>query len=379
MTGIVRNNKKRFTTHRMVCGFTLVELLIVISIIAILSVVGIVVFTNVQKGARDARRKADVESIAKAYEVNYSGKYNGLTSANFASGAIPQDPAKGDYFNWLDSLGVGFKVCASLDDNPNDVCNTPAINCFCKVSSQGTIPPESSPDPSSTNTTGGLGSSTPYPLCDSGLQSGLVGYWKMDESSWINDCSTSTVLDSSGNGNNGKSCPAATGPTGGAPGKFGNGGSFDGSNDYVKLILSQPITNQTTLATWIKITADNSQWQTIVGTCPSVTYTDLRFCGTNTICFSYANHNNNPTAITKNEWHHIVGVYDGSQATLFIDGVNKGSYSELAHNFSTVAIGARTNGDFPVKGLIDDVRIYNRALSSDEISSLYNDGAGCIP
>ncbi|MBU1000240.1 prepilin-type N-terminal cleavage/methylation domain-containing protein, partial [Patescibacteria group bacterium] len=46
-------------------GFTLVELLVVISIIAILSVIGIVVFTGVQKGARDAKRKADINAIAK--------------------------------------------------------------------------------------------------------------------------------------------------------------------------------------------------------------------------------------------------------------------------------------------------------------------------
>lgn len=49
-------------------GFTLVELLVVISIIAILAVIGITVFSNVQKGARDARRGGDLHAISLALE-----------------------------------------------------------------------------------------------------------------------------------------------------------------------------------------------------------------------------------------------------------------------------------------------------------------------
>lgn len=78
-------------------GFTLVELLIVVSIIAILAIIGIVIFGNVQKGARDARRKADIDSIAKAMEANYNtatcvGTYCALAATFFASGQIPIDP-----------------------------------------------------------------------------------------------------------------------------------------------------------------------------------------------------------------------------------------------------------------------------------------------
>lgn len=77
-------------------GFTLIELLVVISIIAILSVVGIVIFTGAQKNARDARRRVDINAIANAMEVNYSlGKYIPLSDTMFSSGKIPQDPLAG--------------------------------------------------------------------------------------------------------------------------------------------------------------------------------------------------------------------------------------------------------------------------------------------
>ncbi len=57
-------------------GFTLIELLVVIAIIAILSVIGFTVFTNAQKGARDSKRRSDIDSIAKALEIYKSANGN---------------------------------------------------------------------------------------------------------------------------------------------------------------------------------------------------------------------------------------------------------------------------------------------------------------
>ncbi len=122
-------------------GFTLVELLIVISIIAILSVIGITVFSGIQKGARDARRKADIDSIAKAYEVKYSaiGTYPGLTDNDFAGRKIPTPYEGGSYFvagpNATPPTNKSYAVCGSLvDDNQ---CFSSSSSCFCKTSSQG--------------------------------------------------------------------------------------------------------------------------------------------------------------------------------------------------------------------------------------------------
>ena len=76
-------------------GFTLVELLVAIAIIAILAVIGLTVFTGLQRGARDAQRRSDVEAIAKSLEANYNTNtavYPQLLATMFAGGRIPQDP-----------------------------------------------------------------------------------------------------------------------------------------------------------------------------------------------------------------------------------------------------------------------------------------------
>lgn len=75
-------------------GFTLVELLVVVTIIAILATIGIVIFTDAQKNARDARRKADIDAIAKALEANKavaSTTYTVLATTQFSGGLIPED------------------------------------------------------------------------------------------------------------------------------------------------------------------------------------------------------------------------------------------------------------------------------------------------
>lgn len=80
-------------------GFTLVELMVVISIISILSVIGIVLYSNAQKSARDTKRKADINAIVTAMELHLgecaSSKYCNLATSYFNSSTIPQDPKEG--------------------------------------------------------------------------------------------------------------------------------------------------------------------------------------------------------------------------------------------------------------------------------------------
>lgn len=77
-------------------GFTLIELLIVITIIAVLMVIAIVIFGNVQPGARDARRRSDLDAIGKALEAAKGNleTYPAMATSMFASGVVPTDPTR---------------------------------------------------------------------------------------------------------------------------------------------------------------------------------------------------------------------------------------------------------------------------------------------
>lgn len=114
-------------------GFTLIELMVVISIIAILSIIGIALYTNVQKNARDARRKADIDAIANALEVNYSdsgGKYTALATSQFSSGTFPKDPMDAAT-TCLDSY-CGY--CGISDSTTGAACSASNISTTVPVS-----------------------------------------------------------------------------------------------------------------------------------------------------------------------------------------------------------------------------------------------------
>ncbi len=71
-------------------GFTLIELLIVVSIVAILSVVAIALFSNVQADARDAKRKAELSAISNVLEVNKkSTGYQPIFYTEFGGNSFP--------------------------------------------------------------------------------------------------------------------------------------------------------------------------------------------------------------------------------------------------------------------------------------------------
>ena len=96
-------------------GFTLVELLVVISIIAILSIIGLTLFTGVQKGVRDARKKSDMDAISKALEAQYSaGRYPTTLISDYFTNGIPTSPDATAYTT-TNLTTSAYTVCAQLE------------------------------------------------------------------------------------------------------------------------------------------------------------------------------------------------------------------------------------------------------------------------
>lgn len=110
-------------------GFTLVELLVVITIIAILSMVGLVAFSDAQKNARDAKRKADINAIAKALESNYTANsgtpYASVVGSWFVGGNEPTNPSPGGATYVKSALpAASFTVCATLEKSTGNADDT---------------------------------------------------------------------------------------------------------------------------------------------------------------------------------------------------------------------------------------------------------------
>jgi len=82
------------------------------------------------------------------------------------------------------------------------------------------------------------------------------------------------------------------------------------------------------------------------------------------------------TILSPNRWYHIVMTYDGSFLRSYVDGVNDGTLSYTGNiriSGFPLLIGRYGNPHSTFRGMIDDVRIYNRALSTTEIQQLYHE------
>jgi len=78
-----------------------------------------------------------------------------------------------------------------------------------------------------------------------------------------------------------------------------------------------------------------------------------------------------------NRWYHVTGVYDGNNVRIYVDGMLEGEtplQGTVKSNSDPLTIGSHTGGSGEYfDGMVDDVRIYNRALSESEILALYHD------
>ena len=220
------------------------------------------------------------------------------------------------------------------------------------------------------------------------MTKGLVGYWGMGEGAG------QYAYDGSGNNNTGTlgsgSNPDSSDPTW-TTGKVGGALSFDGVNDYVNAGTGASLNitgSQLTLEAWVKIGswAGSGGYATIIENYKAATggYLIERESNNNWLLFSLYTANgwapcySSSAVLLENTWYHIAGVFNGTSMILYINGVSKATCNFAATTIGSspnpVIIGGRVVAGNNFNGLIDEPRIYNRALSAEEIRYHYNRG-----
>ena len=204
-----------------------------------------------------------------------------------------------------------------------------------------------------------------------------VGIWDFD---------SGNANDSSGNNKNGTINGGAVLRCASVDSEYTSSGEgcsyyFDGSNDY---ITTPPIPSLAifTISAWVKPNGNQTGASCIVSDTYSsrVNYKIGFIGGTNINAGIYTGtwYYTPSTTLKDNEWSHVIFTYNGVNLSLYMNAVLIGSTPAVITPTSSglgVRIGRRWDSAEYVKGYIDNIRIYEQALSEAEIQQLYVEGA----
>lgn len=217
---------------------------------------------------------------------------------------------------------------------------------------------------------------------------GLVGYWSM------NDGAGTVAGDFSGNRNDGtltNMASPATSTSGWGSGKFGKSLNFDGTDDYVYGVDSSVMVGATaaTVSAWMYLPSTPGSAASIIRKDGEFTPFQVRnagpACPLTRICFivwgpSLSDSGVDLTYLPTGRWFQITTTWtSGGTPKLYIDGVFASNYSTsitgtITNSVNPLVFGATESGTEPFTGKLDEIRMYNRALSEPEVWSLYNYG-----
>ncbi len=217
-----------------------------------------------------------------------------------------------------------------------------------------------------------------------------IGYWKFDEGEG------ETAYDYSGNGNNGtvyigsggSQTSTSTAWSNGSAGKINGSLNFDGTDDYIDINHSISFPDNLTISGWFKTSASGLN-QTIffANSSSAADRIQVRIHNSNVINVLTDNSANWPSydimgtkIVTDGNWHHFTFVQENTQLYLYIDG-ELDTTEEISTNSSFISTNNKisyyiSGNTQTFNGQIDEVKIWNYALTPEEVKRQYNAGFG---
>jgi hypothetical protein len=208
-----------------------------------------------------------------------------------------------------------------------------------------------------------------------------IGYWKLDETNGT------TASDSSGNGNSGTVVGAAWSSNGQVNGSL----NFNGVGNYVQ--VTNPLADDISISFWVKTTQAGGagQWYQGRGLVDGYVAASANDFGTSLLGNDFAFGTGNPdttivstTPINDGAWHHCVATRAEATGTLkiYVDGILQATGTGGSNPLTAAAslqFGSRQTGVNFFNGNLDEIKFYNRALGSNEVTALYHDSAFPAP
>ena len=298
---------------------------------------------------------ANPETDIVAYWVHYgtaSGIYSHTADVGIATTYTMDDPADGQTYY----VAITARNEADLEsDYSNEVSFT------ASEPDPGDDPSDPGDDPGDPGDDPGDPGDAP--------SDGLTGYWKFDHADGM------VITDDSGRAVDGV-LEGGTLDTG----RIASAVSFDGIDDQIDLTTDDfMLDTQLTIAAWVYLEGDTDTRQVIMQkgeyAHPFILRVEnnrLQAC----IRTDGTHYLSSATELAPETWYHVALTYGNGQQTIYINGAADATASltgALYVSATTVStIGASPNGNSPLYGMVDELRIYNRVLGESEISQLHS-------
>ena len=150
---------------------------------------------------------------------------------------------------------------------------------------------------------------------------------------------------------------------------------FDGTNNYLSKALSPTLTlNNFTVSLWVKSSTDQSIYTGIFASYNSASSGFQISYATDQSSYRYRSTTSDEFdfGFSDNSWKFLTVTYDGSNTVLYHNGVSVSTFTGGDNVFTNFTLGRNRAGDQYLNGSIDELRIYERALNTQEITDLYN-------